>query len=192
MIRLATPNDASQAMDLVLIVLKDMELSIFNQLPEETIKNLLVKGFIEKPNYRYGFNNAIVKEIENEIVGVAFGYPGYAEKEIDNDFLELLIENNLSKDYLFFDAEEIESLENEWYLDTLVTSPLFRGQGVAKELLNSLPEIAKKHQCSLLGLNVDKINHLAKKLYLDFGYEEVGELSISNHLYDHLQKSVFK
>ena len=35
-----------------------MELNIFNQLSNTTIKELLVKGFIEKPNYRYGFQVA--------------------------------------------------------------------------------------------------------------------------------------
>ncbi|TPO52334.1 hypothetical protein FJV53_24115 [Salmonella enterica subsp. enterica serovar Typhimurium] len=54
MIRLADPKDANQAMDLVMIVLEDMELNVFNQLPKTKIKELLIQGFIEKPTYRYG------------------------------------------------------------------------------------------------------------------------------------------
>lgn len=95
MIRLADPKDANQAMDLVMIVLEDMELNVFNQLPKTKIKELLIQGFIEKPTYRYGFQNAIIKEINNEVVGVAFGYPDSLEETIDQDFIDLLAENDL-------------------------------------------------------------------------------------------------
>ncbi|MFW3586974.1 hypothetical protein ACODGR_00505 [Vagococcus fluvialis] len=43
MIRLADPKDANQAMDLVMIVLEDMELNVFNQLPKTKIKELLIQ-----------------------------------------------------------------------------------------------------------------------------------------------------
>lgn len=188
MIRLAEPKDANQAMDLVMIVLEDMELNVFNQLPKTKIKELLIQGFIEKPTYRYGFQNAIIKEINNEVVGVAFGYPDSLEKTIDQDFIDLLAENDLPESYKLFDEEE--TFEDEWYLDTLVTSPNHRGKGIAKELLEALPLIAKEKNCASIGLNVDQINHHAKKLYLNNGFEKVGEMLIANHQYDHLQKQV--
>ena len=190
MIRLAEPNDASEAIELVMIVLKDMELEVFNKLSEEKIKELLIIAFKEKPTYRYGFKNALVKEIDNKIAGVAFGYPDHLEASIDNDFIDLLIEHNLSEDYQFFDKEEVETFKNEWYLDTLVTSPQFRGSGVARELLDSLPLVAKDTNCLSIGLNVDQVNSNARRIYLNNGFKKTGELDISNHRYDHLQKSV--
>ena len=190
MIRLAEPKDASEAIDLVMIVLKDMELEVFNKLPEEKITELLITKKKEKSTYRYGFKNALIKEVDNKIADVVFGYPDHFEATIDNEFIDLLIENNLSEDYQFFNKEEVETFKNEWYLDTLVTSPQFRGKGIARELLDALPTIAKEKNCPTIGLNVDKVNSNARRIYLNNGFEKTGELDISNHRYDHLQKSV--
>lgn len=188
MIRIAEPKDASEAMDLVMIVLRDMELDIFNKLSEEKVKELLVKAYIEEPNYRYGFSNAIVKELDGKVAGVAFGYPDHMEKTIDVPFINLLLEHDLTEEYKLFNDEE--TFKNEWYLDTLVTSPDFRGQGVARELLDALPELAKQHDRHVVGLNVDKINDNARRIYLNNGFEKVGQIDIANHDYDHLQKEV--
>ncbi|HCM89300.1 MULTISPECIES: GNAT family N-acetyltransferase [Vagococcus] len=188
MIRSAEPKDANEAMDLVMIVLRDMELDVFNKLAEDDVKKLLIKAFIKEPNYRYGFNNAIVKEIDGHVAGVAFGYPDHLEKNIDDAFINLLLNHNLSEEYKLFHDEE--TFKDEWYLDTLVTSPDFRGKGVARELLDSLPYLAKKHNRNKLGLNVDTINESARRIYLNNGFEKVGQIEISNHDYDHLQKLV--
>lgn len=186
MIRLAEPKDANEAMDLVMIVLRDMELDIFSKLPEQKVKELLVKAYIEEPDYRYGFNNAIVKEIDGQVAGVAFGYPDHLEETIDDAFINLLLAHDLSEEYKLFDDEE--TFKDEWYLDTLVTSPNFRGKGVARELLDALPNLAKQHNRTKLGLNVDKINDNARRIYLNNGFEKVGQIDIANHDYDHLQK----
>ncbi|MGX6969814.1 GNAT family N-acetyltransferase [Vagococcus bubulae] len=188
MIRFAQKEDASQAIDLVMIVLKDMELDIFEKLSDKEVKELLVSAYIDKPTHRYGYKNAIVKEIDGKIAGVAFGYPHHHEKTIDDGFYDILEQNNLPKDYRLFTEEE--AFDDEWYLDTLVTSPKFRGQGVAKELLNSLPDLAKQTGLTTIGLNVDKINDNAKRIYLNNGFEKVGETNIAGHEYEHLQKNI--
>lgn len=188
MIRLAEPKDANEVMDLVMIVLRDMELEVFNKLAEDKVKELLIKAFIKEPDYRYGFNNAIVKEIDGQVAGVAFGYPDHLEKNIDDAFINLLLKHDLSEEYKLFHDEE--TFKNEWYLDTLVTSPDFRGRGVARELLDSLPNLAKTHNRTTLGLNVDTVNESARRIYLNNGFEKVGEIEISNHNYDHLQKFI--
>lgn len=189
MIRFAKKEDASDVIDLVMIVLKDMELEIFNKLPETKVKQLLVTGFTEKPNQRYGYKNALVKEIDGNVAGIAFGYPDHKEPTIDKDFYEILEANDLpAEEYRFF--TEIEAFENEWYLDTLVTSPNYRGQGVAKELLDSLSKLAEQDNMTTIGLNVDKVNENAKRIYLNNGFKKVGETTISGHEYEHLQKTI--
>lgn len=189
MIRFAEKKDASQAIDLVMIVLKDMELDIFDKLSEDEVKNLLVTGFIEKPTHRYGYENALVKEIDGEVAGVAFGYPHHLEKNIDEGFFEILEQNNLPiEKYRLFTEEE--AFDNEWYLDTLVTSPNHRGKGVAKELLNSLSELATQSNLSIIGLNCDLVNDNAKRIYLNNGFEKSGEIDIAGHRYEHLQKHI--
>lgn len=188
MIRFAKKEDATQAINLVMIVLKDMELDIFNKLSEEEVKDLLIKAYKEKPTHRYGYKNAMVKEIDGNIAGIAFGYPHHHEKTIDDGFHDILEQHNLSKEYRLFTEEE--AFDDEWYLDTIVTSPDYRGQGVAKELLNALPEIVKETNLSTIGLNVDKINDNANRIYLNNGFQKVGETTIAGHEYDHLQKTI--
>lgn len=188
MIRFAKPSDGREAIELVMIVLRDMELDIFNKLPEERVIDLLVEAFETEPDYRYGYNNALIKEINGEVAGVAFGYPDHWEEVIDEPFIQLLEKNGLSRDHRLF--TEAEVFEGEWYLDTLVTSQKFRGQGVATELLDALPTQAKKHNLTKLGLNCDQGNDGARNVYINNGLEKVGEIDIANHRYDHLQKEV--
>lgn len=188
MIRFAKPDDAKQAVDLILIVLRDMELAIFDKLSENKIKELLELAFVKEPDYRYGYNNAIVKELDGKVAGIAFGYPDHWEDSIDDPFINILLQNDLTEEYRLFSDPEV--FKNEWYLDTIVTSPDFRGQGIAPELLNSLTKLALKHDRTKIGLNVDKINEHARHIYIKNGFEKVGEIDIANHDYDHLQKKV--
>lgn len=188
MIRSATPHDATEVVDLILIVLRDMELDIFNTLTEERVTELLVTAYNEYPLYRYGYKRVTIKEIDGKVAGIAFGYPSHLEKNIDNDFITLLIKQGLTKDHAFFNDSETK--ENEWYLDTLVTSPDFRGQGVATELLNSLDERAKMDGESIIALNVDQINDRARAIYLNNGFKKTSEMMIANHNYDHLQRKI--
>ncbi len=188
MIRPARPEDALEAANLIMIVLKDMDLDIFNRLPEEQVRDLLVQSYMKDEVYRYGFRNALVKEINGSVAGIVFGYPDHLENDIDNAFITVLSENNLSEEFKLFTEPEV--FQNEWYIDTLVTSPDFRGQGVASELLIAIADLAKQCDKQVLGLNVDKVNEHAKQIYLRSGFENVGELTIANHTYEHLQKKL--
>lgn len=188
MIRPAQEKDASSVIDLVLIVLKDMELSIFERLTEVEVKSLLMEAYINEPDHRYGFHNALVKEINQQIAGVLFSYPHSIEETIDEGFINTLLSNGLTADYRLF--HEKETFKNEWYLDTLVTSIDYRGLGVAGELLDAVCELAKENNYNTVGLNVDKINEHAKQIYLKKGFKSIGEITISNHLYEHLQKQI--
>ncbi|MGY3765949.1 GNAT family N-acetyltransferase [Vagococcus vulneris] len=188
MIRNAEKKDAKEVIPLIMIVLRDMELNIFQKLSEEEIISLLEIAYVEFPNYRYGYNRAIVKEIDSQIAGIAFGYPDEIEDTIDDDFIQLLISQGLSEDYRFFN--EKECFADEWYLDTLVTSPHFRKQGVAAELLSALPKVAVNSGRKIIGLNCDTVNDKAKSVYLKQGFKKVGEMILADHHYNHLQLNI--
>ncbi|MGY3750060.1 GNAT family N-acetyltransferase [Vagococcus acidifermentans] len=187
MIRLATPADAEEAVDLLTIVLRDMELPILTQLPEEQLRDMLIEAFHSTKTYRYGFKNALVNELDGKVAGIAFGYSANDEPIIDDVFNTILKSQSVPEHYRLFNEPEV--YENEWYLDTLVTSANFRGKGVATRLLQTLPDLANQAGHDKIGLNVDQINHHARSLYVNKGFSKVGELTISNHLYDHMQKS---
>lgn len=79
-------------------------------------------------------------------------------------------------------------MPNEWYLDTISVDERFRGMGIGSKLLDALPEVAKASGKQALGLNVDFDNPGARKLYASKGFKDVTTMTISGHLYNHMQK----
>lgn len=187
MIRLATKNDGQAIAPLILVILKDMELPLLEIVSEETIVAILNEA-IGEPAYRYGFQRGLVYEVDGEVAGVAFGYPSEDEPQIDEPLKAVLKKYGLPEDIqLFVDRE---TLPNEWYLDTISVNEKYRGTGIGSKLLNALPDIAKRDGKKVIGLNVDQANPGAKKLYAREGFETVGEMTLSSHLYDHMQKEI--
>ena len=187
MIRFATKKDGQAIAPLILVILKDMELPLLDVVSEETILALLSEAIAE-PSYRYGFQRGIVYEVDGEVAGVAFGYPSEEEPKIDEPLKKVLKKYDLSEEIqLFIDPE---TLPDEWYLDTISVNEKFRGAGIGSKLLTALPEIAKRDGKKVIGLNVDQANPAAKKLYARMGFESVGEMTLSGHLYDHMQKKI--
>ncbi|MHC5227152.1 GNAT family N-acetyltransferase [Enterococcus sp. LJL99] len=187
MIRFATKKDGQAIAPLILVILKDMELPLLDIVSEETIVEILSEA-LGDPTYRYGFERGIVYEVEGEIAGVAFGYPSEDEPQIDEPLKKVLKKYDLPEDVqLFVDPE---TLPDEWYLDTISVNEKFRGTGIGSKLLNALPDIAKRDGKKIIGLNVDQANPAAKKLYARKGFETVEEMTLSGHLYDHMQKKI--
>ena len=87
--------------------------------------------------------------------------------------------------------DEIDSLPgeteaDEFYLDTLMTLPEYRGKGVARALI---ADAALKAQRAgkPLGLLCDKDNDRARRLYESVGFVNVGERPFAGHLMTHFQ-----
>jgi len=73
-IRFAKKEDRFVMAELVLVILKDMELPFVKEIGEAKTLEILADAMLE-PDYRYGFRRALVNEIDGEVAGVAFGYP---------------------------------------------------------------------------------------------------------------------
>ena len=78
--------------------------------------------------------------------------------------------------------------EGEYYLDSVVVLPRFRGLGIGKALVNAFVERAFAEGAERVGLIVDKENPYAEKLYTSQGFVAVGERMFFNHEMRHLQK----
>jgi ribosomal protein S18 acetylase RimI-like enzyme len=72
-------------------------------------------------------------------------------------------------------------------LDSIVTKHAARGKGVAHQLLQALPTLASAAGETIIGLNCEKDNLQAKKLYEKVGFRTVSERILSGHVYDHMQ-----
>ena len=127
-------------------IFSDMELPVLDKLSEELLEEIVIDA-MHRPRYRYGYENAWVCERKGKIAGVFFGYSSKWETLIDGPLQASMIKHGVPMDAI---AQENESLPGEWYLDTLVTDPKFRRQGVAREMLNAASEIALKEEIQTL------------------------------------------
>lgn len=187
MIRAAKQKDATQVVPLVVNVLKDMELPLLTEIGEKNLTEILEEAYC-LPDYRYSYENALVYEQGNQIDGIAFGYPDAQEPTIDLPLERLMEKAGYTKNLkLFVDKE---TYPNEWYLDTLSVNPQAQGKGIGSKLLKALPTVAKEQGLPTLGLNVDVVNPNAQRLYSRMGFTKVGQVTLSGHLYEHMQKAI--
>lgn len=187
MIREARKEDAKELAPLIMIILEDMELEVFKDLSKETIEALLIEG-IQTEEYRYSYRHAHVCIRDGEIAGVVFGYRGEKESIIDEPLTDILEAKGFDSDIRLF--TEKETFPGEWYLDSIVTAEKFRGRGVGTELLEALGQFATEDNEGVIGLNCDQSNAGAQKLYEKMGFKKTGEVTISGHEYNHLQKPI--
>lgn len=187
MIRQATSFDAPEIAPLLLTIWKDMELPIFETENEEMVTKALAKAIL-LPDYRYYYKHIHVYEKDQQIAGVVAGYPSKIEPLIEEPWKQIIAELHLTYTKPVF--VDLETLPDEWYLDSLVTSPAFRGQGIGSALINALPQIAEATGENVIGLNCDLQNPDAKRLYQRLGFVKVAEIEIGTHLYEHMQKKL--
>ncbi|MBC1656432.1 GNAT family N-acetyltransferase [Listeria welshimeri] len=185
MIRQAKKSDAPKIAPLLLVIWKDMELPILEVETEEAIINALVEA-IQTEDYRYSYRHLHVFEKDGDIAGVLAGYPGKIEPDIDHAWNAIAKKHGITYDAPIF--VDKETFPGEWYLDSIVTNEKYRGHGVGTALLAKLTEIAAKDGEKVVGLNCDKGNPHAKRLYERLGFHVTGEITLSGHNYEHMQK----
>ncbi|EQC0677751.1 GNAT family N-acetyltransferase [Listeria innocua] len=185
MIRQAKKSDAPKIAPLLLVIWKDMELPILELEAEEAITNALIEA-IQTEDYRYSYRHLHVFEKDGDIAGVLAGYPGKMEPEIDHAWNEIAKKHGITYDAPIF--VDKETFPGEWYLDSIVTNEKYRGHGVGTALLAKLTEIAANEGEKVVGLNCDKGNPHAKRLYERLGFHVTGEIKLSGHDYEHMQK----
>ncbi|EDH0917570.1 GNAT family N-acetyltransferase [Listeria monocytogenes] len=185
MIRQAKKSDAPKIAPLLLVIWKDMELPILEVEMDEAITNALIEA-IQTEDYRYSYRHLHVYEKDGDIAGVLAGYPGEIEPEIDRAWNSIAKKHGITYDEPIF--VDKETFPGEWYLDSIVTNEKYRGHGVGTALLAKLTEIAAADGEKVVGLNCDKGNPHAKRLYERLGFHVTGETTLSGHEYEHMQK----
>lgn len=184
MIREARKEECAALYDLLYEIFLDMELPILARLDPATLKTAIVRA-MQQDFYRFSYRNGLVFEEEGEILGCCFGYKGEWEKTIDDALYGVFHEMGIpSAQTLFPDPE---TFAGEWYLDSIVTKKAARGKGIAAQLLQALPPVAKAAGETVIGLNCEKDNRKAKHLYEKIGFVATSERVLSHHPYDHMQ-----
>lgn len=131
-------------------------------------------GLAERSDTLYSFERTVIATDENgHYLGGLIAYPaeGYIERR------KLTFE--LARSYMFFDPStmEPETVDGEYYLDSVAVLPTHRGKGIARALL--LHGIAEGTKLGLLPvLACSPENPLAHHLYTSLGFEDDGRLFI--------------
>ena len=187
MIRKAEEKDNEKLIDGIIQIYQDMESPLFEEVPLNTLKNMIKESMKDK-DYRYRYENGLVCLRNDETAGFVFSYDGKEEGSMDEGFRNRLKEKGFEK--LASAPIELETKSNEWYIDNLLTVPTFRKQGVGTELLEAISSVAAEAGKTFVGLNCDQDNDRAKRLYEKQGFKKSGEVKLGSHLYDHMTKYI--
>jgi ribosomal-protein-alanine N-acetyltransferase len=66
----------------------------------------------------------------------------------------------------------------ELQLHNIAVHPDYRGQGIARALMETVDQYGVERNCDRVLLEVRKDNEIANRLYLSLGYEEAGDQEI--------------
>ena len=177
--RLARPEDKTDVSKLIVQALGDLALKFVNSQNSADLIPVIELFFIEKDNV-YSYENTIVGEDENGIIGSITGYDGDKFVKLRQPFIDYI-----KKNYAFNMQIENETSKGEFYIDTISVFPDKQGFGTGSELINKMINYASKSGHKKIGLLADKNNTKAKKLYVRMGFEIAGEKILLGHNYEH-------
>lgn len=141
--------------------------------------------FVKNRNNQYSFQNCYVAEEDGGIVGAVLAYDGARLQELRMPVLEYIHQH--------FDPKlsvEDETQVGEFYIDSLAVLPNQQGKGIGAKLLQYVINEQATQSGRTIGLLVDKANPGAKRLYLNLGFEPVGEKKLLGISLEHLQLKV--
>lgn len=187
MIRQAKEQDFKELFPILEQIFDEMELATIAAIDDKDFYHLLEEGWHTK-GYRYSLGRTLVAEEDGAVVGMLTSYSAEDEDSIDSPLEQYYAEVGLPASTKIFTDREAQP--NEWYIDSLAVAPAFQGHGIGGSLLDAAPELARKNGYKKISLNVDQTNPGAKHLYVKKGFETLNEMTIGDHLYDHMIKNV--
>lgn len=188
-IETATPKDASLIAD---AILEAIGTEITDHLAGKNCTRRDVHDLFarlaarEDTQYSY-LNTRIARDSDGSPMGVCISYDGADLKRLRRPFFA---EANATFGW-GITPEEIEALPgetepDEFYLDTLMTLPEYRGKGIAKILIIDAKNKAIASD-KPLGLLCDTDNERARHLYDSLGFKDCGKRPFAGHDMNHLQ-----
>lgn len=188
-IRNATPGDATLIATAILEAIgEDLTDSLAGDAHTPADVHSLFASLAERNDTQYSYlNTRIATDETGNPMGVCVSYDGADLIRIRRPFFKeansrLGWEMTLDE----IDALPGETEPDEFYLDTLMTLPEYRGQGVASALIKDAKEKAIKTG-KPLGLLCDLDNARARRLYDSIGFRCCGLRPFAGHEMNHLQ-----
>ncbi|MEO6149798.1 MAG: GNAT family N-acetyltransferase [Mucilaginibacter sp.] len=181
MIRQALPTDAPIIAQLIVAAMGELAAKFINGTdPAKALP--LFEHFAAMTANQYSYDCTLVYEDETGVCGIISGYNGGDLDILRADFLKYIrtVYNNTYQ-------PENETGPGEFYIDCLAVMPQHRGKGIGKQLISALIDKAKTLGQNTVGLLVNQGNPKAEKLYLELGFQKVGETVLLGTFNNHLQ-----
>lgn len=179
-IRKAKTSDNRQIAELCYLIWRDMELDITKEITKDRIIEAIELSIVNV-RYRSFYEHIWVYEKDGVVAGCVIAYPGKEEMDYEQQWLKLPLEEDIIM--LGTPLPEKESYDDEIYIETVVTSPKYRGQGIATQLLKY---VIFTHAHEKWGLNCDYDNNKARHLYHKLGFKEDATIHLYGHQYFHM------
>ncbi|WP_439556341.1 GNAT family N-acetyltransferase [Dyadobacter sp.] len=179
MIRPATPGDAPAVAPLLILAM-DHIAGIFAGSSNYADAIPFFERFFKAGQNQYGYDNTIVFEEEDKVIGSITGYDGALLHQLRKPVLDLLQKSRPD----FHPSDETEA--GEYYIDCVNVHPDHQGKGIGKKLIQAFCEKAASLGHPRVGLIVDQVNPAAKRLYENLGFRIVGEKDFMGHRYHHM------
>jgi ribosomal protein S18 acetylase RimI-like enzyme len=150
---------------------------------EQDVLATLIQFFQTERN-RLSYQNTLVAEGEQGIVGLLLAYYGSLSDDLDRPLIEHM-RSVCDNPALTLDRE---ASEDEFYIDTVVVASACANQGIGTALMGAVEEWAQRLHYNKLSLNVYHENEGAYRLYQRLGYSVSEEIYIANRSYFHMVK----
>lgn len=184
LIRNARIEDAREAVPLIIEAIGDISAQMTGETEEAKIIEEFVQLFTRTDN-RHSYLNTHIAEMEGKVAGVLVFYS--AEQAIS---LDANLEKYLSAKKGTAIKIDPETLPGEWYIDTVVVDPTYRGHGIGTMLLTYAEQLVKDFGGGKLSLNVETKKNAAIRLYNRLGFDTVCPWTIIGEPFHHMVKMV--
>ncbi|MFF2754194.1 GNAT family N-acetyltransferase [Psychrobacillus sp. NPDC058041] len=183
-IRNARKEDATEAVPLIMEAIGDISMQMTGETEETEITKEFVQLFTKTDN-RHSYLHTYIAEMEGKVAGVLVFYS--AEEAV---ILDANLEKYLSNKKGSPIKIDSETLPGEWYIDTVVVDPTFRGHGIGTKLLTYAEQLVKNFGGGKLSLNVETEKDSAIRLYNRLGFGTVCPWTIIGQTFHHMVKTV--
>lgn len=185
----ATPGDASLIADAILdAVGPEITASLAGGHHTVTEVHDLFARLAARPDTQYSYlNTRIARDDSGSPAGVCISYDGASLIRLRRAFFD---EARRTLGWRItpgeVDALPGETDPDEYYLDTLMTLPAYRGRGIGRALIADAASRARITG-KPLGLLCDTGNDTARRLYDSVGFRQIGQRPFAGHIMNHMQ-----
>ena len=190
-IRDANKNDSDLIADAILDAIgEELTMNLAGDTHTREDVHTLFKSLAEREDSQYSYlNSRIAENGEGTPMGVCVSYPGNKLIPLRRAFFNEAIEKlGWEMDSASIDSLPKETEDDEFYLDSLMTLPEFRGKGVASALIKDAKKKADAAGLPL-GLLCDTDNERARRLYDSLGFLPHARRPFAGKMMDNLRLS---